>query len=473
MTILATEREHWQGFLQAIDPMRFGTLKAIWEFLRVSELMLLDIIKGRPENPALAGKGDPEFGHFLHCLSYPHPQLAALVAADSIAQTAWNLLAHEAKPRSALEQGYFENLKAATSMRPIVGSDGAIYGFSQYEALDFRKILALTNLITTFVHGRHSFGSTPYIGELAPEGDGTVRLGMVADWGTGSYGQNAGPAVAGMKQLAQLNCNYLFHLGDVYYAGTGGAPYYPENEVIGNFTRLWPQLAGAGRSFALNSNHEMYSGGNGYFPLTLGSSLFSHQQMTSYFALTFGKWVILGLDSAYNAPLGSLYLTGALGAKQTAWVQQYGESIGGYGDKKVLVLTHHEGQNFQGNAVTALHDEVALAIGRAPDVWYWGHLHNGIAYSNASASGKQGVKARCIGHSAVPFGVASGLQDSAGQPIPSVDYFARTPSPEGGNRVLNGFATLELSAAGGIAEAFYEVGKPNPAWRSVNGIRFV
>lgn len=471
MAISASEREHLLGFLQAIEPTRFATMQAIWEYLRVSEQMLLDILQGRPENPALVGNGHPEFGHFLHHLNNPHPQLTALIAEDSIFQAAWNLAAHAAKPKSMIVPGYFEKL-SASSLWPVVGSDGTIYGLNQYEALDYRWIMALVNLIISLVHGRHSFGTNPYISKLTPGNDGKIRLGIVGDWGTGAYGQNAGPAVAVIKQLANQNCDYLFHLGDVYYAGTGAAPYYPPNEEINNFTNWWPQNSKPNCSFTLNSNHEMYAGGNGYFPLALGNSQFSHQNQTSYFALTFGNWVILGLDSAYNAPLNSLYLNGALSDQQIAWLKQ-GAGIGGFVGKKILVLTHHEGQDIQGANLTPLNSQIISAIGRAPDVWYWGHLHNGIAYSTKSAAGAQGTKARCIGHSAIPFGIASGLLDSSGNLIPTVDYSARTPSPVGGKQVLNGFAILELSENGGIAEAFYEQGNPNPAWHAINGIRFV
>ena len=43
----------------------------------------------------------------------------------------------------------------------------------------------------------------------------------------------------------------------------------------------------------------MYSAARGYFHNALGSPLFAAQKNTSYFALEFQDWVILGLDSAY------------------------------------------------------------------------------------------------------------------------------------------------------------------------------
>lgn len=479
--MFASETERLIGALQALEPKGFETLREVWEYLRISELMMLDVLEGRPENPVHAGKGDPELGHFLFNLHYPHPKLLALAGGDAVAQAAWSLASHANKPASTIAPDYFDKLRAESAAWPIVRGNGTLWGFDQYESLDSRWVHALVNLAITLVHERHDFGTTPCTRALTPSKgtpvkgkpgeDKKIRLGIVGDWGTGIYGEGKGPAAAVMEQLAGLDCDYLFHLGDTYYAGTGAAPYVPGNEQISNFIQLWPQTTGPGRSFTLNSNHEMYSGGNGYFTLALGNDIFKHQNMTSYFALTFGKWVILGLDTAYNAPIGSLYLDGVLGEQQGNWIREYGKGIGGYADKKILVLTHHEGQNFEGGALTALHGEIAAALGRAPDVWYWGHLHNGIAYSHASAAGKLGTRARCVGHSAIPYGLSSALLDPAGQPIATVEYFARTPATPGGPYVLNGFATLELSESGGIAEMFYEQGRPGPVWQSANGTR--
>lgn len=463
-TLSAQESLHMQGLLESIDPTRFDTLLQIWRYLQVSEEMLLDIINHRPPNPEFAGKGHPEFGHMLHYLHTPHVSMMQATENQAVATAAWNLLSSAKKPPSKIAPGFFDGLQATAASWPIVGGDGSLYGFSQYENLDARWLGALVNTAITFAKGKHSFGSTPYTAALTPGADGNIRLGIVGDWGTGAYGENDGPAVAVIQQLAKMNCDYLFHVGDVYYAGTGDAPYVPTDQETGNFTTQWPKGIAPGRSFTLNSNHEMYSGANGYFSLALGGPIFRHQNMTSYFGLTFGKWVILGLDSAYHAAVTSLYMDGVLGDQQAAWIKQFGESIGGFAGKKVLVMTHHQAQDIKGEKLTKLNSEVCAAIGRAPDVWYWGHLHNGIVYSNGSVAGKQNTAGRCVGHSAIPYGVASELRASSGKPIASVDYFSATPSPEGGNRVLNGFATIELRPDGGMTESFYDQGRTDPAW---------
>ncbi len=468
-----SERQRMLARLHAVELQELGVLQELWEYLRISELMLLDILNGRPANPEHAGKGNARFGHLLYYLHYPHPQLKALTKRDEIAQAAWHLAAHASKPESKMARGCLESQRSITAGWPMVDSAGVIYGFKGYEALDHRWGLALINLVIMHYYKRQDLGSAPCIKELIPGFDGNVRIGVVGDCGVSTFGAGSSAAIELMKQLDAMNCDYLLHMGDAYYTETASPSQPAANEGMRNIIRHWPEHAGRGRSFILNSGLEMYSGGSAYFSHLLGSDLFRHQNMTSYFVLTFGKWVILGLDSAQGASAASLYMNGALGERQSAWIREYRRGIGGFDGKKVLVLTHHEGMNFRGDALVGLYKEVADAIGRAPDVWYSGHLHNGIAYSNASAAGRLGTRARCVGHSATPYGFASGLMDESGRyPVPSVDFFTRTPSPEGGKRVLNGFATLELSEHGDITELFFEQGKTAPVWRSVNGFRF-
>ncbi|NKF15342.1 metallophosphoesterase, partial [Rhizobium sp. BUS002] len=72
--------------------------------------------------------------------------------------------------------------------------------------------------------------------------------------------------------------------------------------------------------------------------------------------------------------------------------------------KKLMVLSHHQGFDITGHHKTALYQPVCDALGREPDYWYWGHLHNGIVYAPQG-----GLHARCAGHGAIPYGTTSEL----------------------------------------------------------------
>src|SRR5258708_23211835 len=91
------------------------------------------------------------------------------------------------------------------------------------------------------------------------------------------------------------------HLGDTYYSGA-------EDEIKYRLIGDWPTRVGT-INRALNGNHEMYSGGKGYFEAL--TSFFG--QSSSCIALQNTNWLILGLDTAYN----DFDLDGA----QVAWVK--------------------------------------------------------------------------------------------------------------------------------------------------------
>src|SRR5207247_823473 len=92
----------------------------------------------------------------------------------------------------------------------------------------------------------------------------------------------------------------LLHLGDVYYSGTPA-------EIQERFLDEWPKRTDA-ISRALNSNHEMYSGGYAYFDMTLPR----FTQPSSYFAFCNDHWLLIGLDTGY--------VDHDLDDEQAAWV---------------------------------------------------------------------------------------------------------------------------------------------------------
>lgn len=90
----------------------------------------------------------------------------------------------------------------------------------------------------------------------------------------------------------------------------------------------------------------------------------------------------------------------------------------------------------------------------------------GVACNGNSVLGKSGTVCRCVGHSAIPFGDASGMNADI------VDYFAHTPVTGGSKPVRNGFAVLSLNRDGSLRETFYEVtesGACTAVWSSSAG----
>ncbi len=431
------------------------SLREIWEFLRVSERMMLDLFDGRRSDPAHAGRGHPEFGCLLYDLHHPPATLARVLGTGTAAEAAWTRASADAKPATTITPALYEALRSASRNCAIASTgDGP-----ERESLDdCSGLQALMDLLAVPVRGQPEFGATPHVRTLRGGGAGTLCIGIVGEGDAATVDASGMPAL--LKMLPP-GCDCLVHLGNASSAAAGSSDGKPGVQP----PRAWIPGTASGRMFALNSGREMCAGARGYLGL-LGGSPFEHQNMTGYFAVDYGEWVILGLDSARCAWPGSLYAAGALGEEQTAWIREYRRSIGGVEGRKVLVLTHHEGQDRQGASLTGLHEDVVSALGRVPDVWYWGHLPGAVAYSNASAAGRLGIRARCVGHASPSCPIAPGLAEASGHPIAAVDYClpaARRPA---------GFAMLELSESGGIVEKFHQPGRASPVWQSVNGIRF-
>lgn len=466
--------EDVEGLLKAL-PDAPDRLASLFQYLRASEAKLLALI-----NSALAGEkhvsppaeteGDLEFGLVLHWLQFPrmeHVSIMQSSRAHAIATQALQRLA----PPSGISQDVLASF-AGIAYRGYVAADGTLYTLGKYAQLDPLWLTAAVNYVINLLDPPsiyHPFPTSPYHATIGA-GKDSIRIAIVGDWGSGVYDQHyagQGPAVAVMNAVRNLKPDYVIHLGDVYYCGTNER--LPMHEEQHKLLDLWQTGTGTGTSFTLNSNHEMYGAAQGLIRVALaGNTPFQQQNGTTYFGLDFGNWVILGLDSAYFDP-SHLYMQGALGNASNTQQQDFiRNTYGNLGGKKVFALTHHNPMSFDGasmvsnqNAGTSLWDGMNAALGKKPEVWYWGHLHLGVVYNANSVVGAQGTLGRCVGHSAIPFGNAHGM--IAG----NVDYYAHTPLSDGAQQVQNGFAVVTLGANGSLAEAFYEVdvsGKCTQKW---------
>lgn len=268
-----------------------------------------------------------------------------------------------------------------------------------------------------------------------------VGIALAGDWGTGDASSRN---IA--QRIADLAPDHTIHLGDVYYSGT-------HEEELGKFVGLFPPGKNQqAPSFALNGNHEMYSGAQSYFLDVLGNSQFRGQQGLSYFALTNDHWTIIGLDSAYHAR-DFLYQNGVLDDEvQLKWLREVGAAARAAG-KRIIVLTHHQPidldlDNQATKLLSPLWDQVTTALDGGPDYWYWGHVHAGIAYEPALSPQGTSVLGRCVGHGGVPYA-----------PFPPVDQLNNGPvkvawvetekanDPNEERRALNGFVLLTLDGA--------------------------
>ncbi|HEY4158176.1 MAG TPA: metallophosphoesterase [Polyangiaceae bacterium] len=319
--------------------------------------------------------------------------------------------------------------KQPTELGPLFGRD--LPGFHQYEELDPAWIASLWNRVTS---DKVPFPQWQVATDLVYPIPEAARIAIAGDWGTGN--DSSRQIAAEMQKLAP---DYTIHLGDVYYSGT-------EAEERARFTDLWP--AGARGAFTLNSNHEMYSGGRGYFGVALTDSKFRMQRGFSHFALTNNSWLIIGLDSAYGS--SGMYANGVLNDPQISWLRalmKSGVARSAQGPKKIMLLTHHQPLELDGSQ-TSLLAQVRSALGQGPQRWYWGHVHTVAAFKPISIAGTE-LRGRLVGHGGIPYG-----------PEPLTPALAWTESELAGDpqipeRAKNGFALLDFSEQG-LKEAFYD-----------------
>lgn len=217
------------------------------------------------------------------------------------------------------------------------------------------------------------YAPLPEPGPIQPIHD-EARIVVMGDFGTGLYG-----APISADTIAQLpgRVDLLLHLGDIYYSGEVW-------EVQSRFLPVFPKRHGSLRR-TLNGNHEMYSGGFGYFE----SALPDFNQSSSYFAMQNSHWLMLFLDTAYTDR--------DLDERQVTWILQ---TIADAGEKKVILFSHHPlFSNFKDQGVELQARLGTLLESRRISAWVWGHEHYCVRYEPDPA---YGLTARCFGNGSMP-----------------------------------------------------------------------
>jgi hypothetical protein len=288
---------------------------------------------------------------------------------------------------------------------------------TQFSNLDPGWVEVVAEKAKVLFKGKHKFikhtSPNSFQFDLKDENqDGVTTIAVVGDWGGGN---EAAQAVA--AQIRALKPDHVIHLGDVYYAGT-------TKEVQERFLKYWPAPAGSGRSFALNSNHEMYSGGYGYFDVTLPE----FKQPASYFCLADENWRFIGLDTGY--------IDHDLNSEQVDWLTaQFKKPFKG----KTVLLSHHQlFSAYEDTNAAHLQARVQPFLdAKQIHGWIWGHEHLNVAYEPFMNV----QHAVCLGNGCFPYDPPSS------QPKVPVKWMNnRLQSSAGSYRGVHSYAVLRVSA---------------------------
>jgi hypothetical protein len=267
--------------------------------------------------------------------------------------------------------GQLETVQPQTTVTTDAGDSEAVESVQvKFDNNDLIGWLG-TGLRILFKKTNHPWIAPPIGAETIAD---DAKIAVFGDWGTGLYGA---PVIT--KTIERLpRCDVVLHLGDTYYSGA-------EDEITRRLVGDWPKRDGRTINRTLNGNHEMYSGGVGYFDAL--QSFFN--QPASCFAMQSSKWLLVGLDTAYK--------DFALDQSQVDWLKRL---IAGAGTRKVMLFSHHQPFSLlddQGpNLQSALGD---LLNAQRITAWFWGHEHRLVVYQPHP---KWGVKGRCVGHGGFP-----------------------------------------------------------------------
>jgi hypothetical protein len=261
--------------------------------------------------------------------------------------------------------------------------------FAQFGPDDLEWIKTVVQSGLTMLDGKHDFGVKPVEQEMAEH----ARIVLFGDWATATP---RAQALAGQieRELVAVGPDvelHVIHLGDVYYCGE-------PDEYQSRFLRHWPARGECARatSWNLNGNHDMYSGGHGYFELIdpqreaaaiepgvgdLAPDAFKQQDGTSFFRIFNDDWQIIGLDSAY--------VDNDLDERQEPWLKQWiglapdDEHPPPSGRRKTILLSHHQlgSARAQASVGPGIREKTAeiRKDGRI-QAWFWGHEHRALVY---------------------------------------------------------------------------------------------
>jgi 3',5'-cyclic AMP phosphodiesterase CpdA len=236
------------------------------------------------------------------------------------------------------------------------------------------------------------------------------RLVIFGDWGTGldrarAVATRVGAAID--EALAQGRQVHAIHLGDVYYSGM---PAEYQQRALACWPVTAARAAAGVTSWSLNGNHDMYSGGHGYFQTLLADPRFAHQhsadgRATSHFQLTAGPWTFYGLDTAWQSRRITAGMVGQLADPQADLVR-----AAAAGTERLVLLSHH--QYLSVYSPSDLGPELGqklgdvLATGKVR-AWWWGHEHRCMGFR-----ARDGIaNPRCLGHGGVPTPLGSASTD--------------------------------------------------------------
>jgi hypothetical protein len=286
-----------------------------------------------------------------------------------------------------------------------------------------------------------------------------IKVAILGDWGTGTA-----TAINLLEQLAVHQPDVLIHLGDIYYSGT-------PTECRDNFRviidRVFNRDITSIPVFTLSGNHDMYSGGEGYYGLLQSLNPPQTRQTASFFCLRDLQniWQFIAMDTGLHDddPFNVDTVLTFLEPDEEAWIVDRLAEFSG----RTILLSHHQlfsalsqiGPRAADGSLNPVNPNLAKSFAKFKAAakqeivaWFWGHEHVFTLYDAYAGLGR----GRCLGFGAIPVpasATANTQISGLAEPPPFVQI-ALPVTPAG--VYATGFAILTLDANGGCQAEYYQ-----------------
>jgi hypothetical protein len=295
-------------------------------------------------------------------------------------------------------------------------------------------------------------------------GETTIRIpsgatiGLIGDWGTGG-----GSARRILQELKAQKPDIVIHVGDIYYSGTA-------EECATNFEAIVNDVFERDKTdipvYTLAGNHDVYSGGVGYYDLIKRLNKGPLVQPASFFCLRTedATWQFLAMDTGLH-DYDPFTVTDAVTFVTPEEVDWHRRRIAEFAGHTVL-LSHHQlfsalspigkaddrGRRVAYNPKLRQTFETLQSTGKPIPAWFWGHEHTLGLYLPYLGL----AKGRCIGCGAIPIFVEENPYDSVDGLIDSPTLMPESKLSIAGDVYTNAFATLSITREGPIEVRYFE-----------------
>jgi len=294
------------------------------------------------------------------------------------------------------------------------------------------------------------------VGDAVIEMKPDARVALIGDWGTGTDA-----AIELLRQVKMHRPDIVIHLGDIYYSGT-------DTECDSYFRRIVEDVLRRDAPipvYTLAGNHDMYSGGGGFYRLIDTLNAPPDRQRASFFCLRdkAGAFQFVAMDTGLH-DYDPFNVGDGLTRLEDDEADWHVRRIAEWKDGRTILLSHHQlfsafSQIGPRDASGRLHPVNPNLLPRLRSfqqagpiaAWFWGHEHNLCIYRPYAGLDR----GRCAGHGGIPVFVEDRPYDVPDGLMDAPELIPGTKLATNGPVYAHGFVMIAFDSAGRSARVDY------------------